>query len=772
MMFDKNDQAAPFDATVYHTLFKVSSQGICLHEIVYDAAGTAVDYAILDVNQAFEQVTGLTREAAIGKLASKLYGTGEPPFLDTYAAVADTGEPATFEVFYPPMDKHFSILTVCPQKGQFATIFSDVTKYKQTEETLTRIVNEVQFLSDIARNITDSVIVTDTDYKITYVNKAAEELFGYSSYEIVGQSPDILNAEPTSERIQQDVYTAMEAGNSYVGVALNRRRDGSIFDCEFNVSPIKDTHGATIGSMGVQRDVTERKRGEDTLRESEEKYRNLFETMAQGVVYQDATGEIISMNKATERILGLTCDQIQGRSSVDPRWKAVHEDGSDFPGETHPAMVALKTGKPIYNVVMGVYHPSTEQYLWISIDANPQYKPGENKPYQVYTTFSDITEQKYLDEERLKSAKLESTGVLAGGIAHDFNNILTSILGNISLARWTAESGKLDTSLLEEAEKATKRATGLTQQLLTFARGGAPIRKRTDIAPLLMESVGFALHGSNVLARYDISEDLWQANVDEGQINQVISNLVINSLQAMTSGGVITVKAENVRLKPNQVASLGKGSYISVTVTDNGAGIPPDILDKVFDPYFTTKGAGSGLGLASSYSIIQKHGGYIAIESKLKVGTTVTFYLPAMRVAAAKKPVVLTQPRAGGGRILLMDDEASILQLGRKVLEATGYSVEVAADGAEALKAYRRAHKAKKPFDAVILDLTVPGGMGGVETVREILKLDPSARVLVSSGYSNDPVMTDYRQYGFAGVLTKPYNTAEITRALGDVISG
>ncbi len=360
----------------------------------------------------------------------------------------------------------------------------------------------------------------------------------------------------------------------------------------------------------------------------------------------------------------------------------------------------------------------------------------------------------------------------AGGIAHDFNNILTAILGNLSLAKSESHPEDRIFGRLDDAEKACLRAKGLTLQLLTFSKGGAPIRKTTSLPEIIRDSCEFALRGSDVLSEFSLKEDLWTAEVDAGQISQVISNLVINANQAMPQGGILRVQGENVVIRKDDGLPLPEGEYIKISLTDQGVGISPDHLPKIFDPYFTTKQKGSGLGLATTYSIVKNHGGLITVTSEEEIGTTFRIYLPASEKAKGEQRETERDLEAGSGNILVMDDEEQIRHLTGEMLRMLGYRVEVAKDGTEAIELYQQAKSSSRPFDIVILDLTVAGGMGGRQAMQRLTEIDPDIKAIVSSGYSNDPVMADYSKYGFAGVVPKPYDMKEIARTLKRVIGG
>jgi signal transduction histidine kinase/CheY-like chemotaxis protein len=388
-----------------------------------------------------------------------------------------------------------------------------------------------------------------------------------------------------------------------------------------------------------------------------------------------------------------------------------------------------------------------------------------------YATFRDIAERKRMEEESTRVERLESLGILAGGIAHDFNNILTPILTNISMAKAYGElAGEID-EMLTDVEKATLRAKGLTQQLLTFSRGGAPVKKRTSMPKLLRDTVRFALRGSNVRGEYSIGEDLWPCEIDEGQIGQVIHNMVINADQAMPEGGTIKISAENVMTDQKDSLQLQDGGYVKISITDQGIGIPEKHLPKIFDPFYTTKEKGSGLGLSTSFAIVKRHDGTIRVESELGVGTTFYVYLSASESESGGVEKEREKPLQGKGRILVVDDDDGVRRSAGKVLKRLGYRVELAKDGAEGVEIYEKAIKGKRPFDAVIMDLTIPGGMGGKEGIRELKRVDPDAKVIVSSGYSGDAVMSGFREYGFVGVVQKPYKIEDLSEVLATVIA-
>ena len=382
-----------------------------------------------------------------------------------------------------------------------------------------------------------------------------------------------------------------------------------------------------------------------------------------------------------------------------------------------------------------------------------------------------------LQAELARAGKLESLGLLAGGIAHDFNNLLTVLMGNISLIRLDATLSDEARGSLDQAARAAARARDLTQQLLTFAKGGSPLRTAVSLPEVVREVTEFALRGSKVRCRFDLPADLWPANVDKGQIGQVVQNIVINALQAMPDGGEVDVTLSNREIGSEFAGVLAPGRYLRLDIGDHGPGIGAADLARIFDPYFTTKQQGSGLGLATVHSIVKKHAGHITVESAPDRGTVFRIWLPAAPPGVAVRPDS-TQPLgasavlAGGARVLVMDDEEFIRNLAGSILRRHGCRATAVADGAAALREYARAREAAEPYDLVILDLTIPGGMGGRQAMEELLKLDPGVKAIVSSGYSNDLVLANYQAHGFRGMISKPYDVADFIDTVERVLRG
>lgn len=390
----------------------------------------------------------------------------------------------------------------------------------------------------------------------------------------------------------------------------------------------------------------------------------------------------------------------------------------------------------------------------------------EGDTWLCRSTMIDISQQKALEAEILKTQKLEAVGLLAGGIAHDFNNLLTGLFGGIELAKMFLSPDHKSYKYLDNAMRSMESATNLTKQLLTFAKGGEPIKETLSIGEVITEMAQFSLRGSNVMLQITIAPDLWLVEADKGQISQVISNMVINAQQAMPTGGTITISAKNV--------TTFKGREVQISIRDEGVGIASNYLNKIFDPYFSTKQRGSGLGLAITHSIISKHNGRITVDSQVNQGTTFAFYLPAATskasFVAATSPDYQENRSTTSARILLMDDEETVREVAGTMLTELGCDVSYALEGKEAVAMYREALENGVPFRAAILDLTIPGGMGGLQTLHEILAVDPDANLIVSSGYATDPVMANYKNHGFKGRAAKPYRFSELQRVVQQVL--
>lgn len=525
---------------------------------------------------------------------------------------------------------------------------------------------------------------------------------------------------------------------------------------------IVTTGGREVSQLAqsFNRMIIDRAKAEQTLRESEERYRLLFESNPHPMwVYDLESLAFLAVNDAAVAHYGYSREEFLGMTIKDIR-----------PRDDVPALLDNVSRVTPGLDMAGTWRHRKKDGTLIDVEITSHTLDFGGRRAEIVLA-SDVSERRKMQDELFRTQKIESLGVLAGGIAHDFNNLLTAIMGNISLAKMLAHPGDKTLERLNDAEAASMRARDLTMQLLTFSRGGAPVKIPVSLSKVVRDAAKFALRGSKTRCDLSIPDDLWAIEADEGQISQVIHNLVINADQAMPHGGVIRIACENVSLENNEALPLKAGRYIKIIINDEGMGIPKEHLGRIFDPYFTTKQKGSGLGLTISYSIIRRHDGHITIESELGVGTAFYIYLPATEKQAAEQPHQEEKPRPGSGRILIMDDEEMVRDVAGAILRSLGYEVEFSRDGMEALNLYREAGKNGRPFNAVIMDLTIPGGMGGKEAVGKLREIDPTARVIVSSGYSNDPIMAEFRDYGFDGVAIKPYKVQALGKAVHDALS-
>lgn len=608
------------------------------------------------------------------------------------------------------------------------------------------------------RNLADSipqiVWIAGPKGRIRYLNRRGIEYAGAG--ETHRPSPRLLSnlVHPDDrDHTFREWERARAAEESFALETRLRRSEGSYRWHLVQVLAEKDGDGNLVAWLGTATDIDDQKRIAQALAAEKEQLAITLRSIGDGVITTDTEGRIVLLNAAAERLTGWGQVDAAGRPLVE----VFQLEGPK--GECLSIEDLLSSADGEARALLPARGDDTRRVAHTCAPIRDEH----DEMLGVVVVFRDVTDKQKLEEERQKASKLESVGVLAGAIAHDFNNILTAIMGNISLARIHAESNREASARLVDAENAIMWAKDLTQQLLTFSKGGAPVRKTCATFGQVIRDAGqFAARGSHVRCQFAVEEPLWPLEVDEGQMRQVVHNLVLNAQQAMPGGGEITISASNVVLTHVNQIPLPPGRYVKLRCADSGIGISAEHLPKIFDPYFTTKQKGSGLGLATTYSIVKKHDGLITVESQLGVGTHFDIYLPASEAQPTAQRIAPAPPGRGQGRILVMDDEARIRDMLRRVLGHFGYEVEVAEDGREALRVYREACLAQEPFDLVIMDLVIPGGMGGRETMKELLKIDAEACVIVSSGYSNDPVMAGYRDYGFSDAVAKPYRNEEL----------
>lgn len=614
----------------------------------------------------------------------------------------------------------------------------------------------------------DGIVIYDPEKDLIIdANKGMVLLFGYQIDELSTLSLCSLSAghAPYSPAyFSAHIQEALESESQHFEW-LCRNKEGDMLWVDMSLQP---THfEGTKHILAVIRNIHARKMAQEALASEKERLAVTLKSIGDGVITTDKRGRIRELNKVAETLTGWKQHEAAGRL-FEEVFHIVHQKT----GEQceNPVKKILETGE-IIDLASDTILVAKDGSEKIIADSGAPIRDPQSLVIGAVIVFRDITDEKRMEEELFKVKKLESVGVLAGGIAHDFNNILVGILGNISLAKeFLGNTEKVD-EMLRNTEKAALRAKDLTAQLLTFSRGGEPIIQNTSIVSTIAESAEFALRGSNVNINLNIPDDLWLVKADSGQISQVIQNIVLNSRQAIPEEGTVEISCHNCSDCDYGSSEL-REKCVRITISDNGPGIPKEILPRIFDPYFTTKDDGSGLGLAISHSIIMKHKGEISVESEPGKGTTFTIQLPV----SDKQEISLLQdfplhiPAKSRARILIMDDDEMILQLSKQMLKYLGHEAETCSDGEQAIALYDKAMQENKPFDLVIMDLTIPGGMGGEKAIKKLLEIDPEAKAIVSSGYSNDKVMSEYIQHGFKAVVVKPYQVEDLDKAIQETL--
>jgi PAS domain S-box-containing protein len=643
-------------------------------------------------------------------------------------------------------------------------VYEDISKRTRVERELKESEEHLRVIFEASQA---GIVLVAPDGTIAFANRRMAEMFGVDIAGLLGtrygswlHPQDRRDGETLAARLVNGEIGAVTVERHY------QRRDGSDFWGYLSGRRLENADGSLRALVGSIADVTELKHSLSALEREKERLAVTLRSIGDGVITVDTDGRIVLLNRVAEELCGYRQQEAAGLP-LDQVFRVVDERTGI--ARQNSIARALGSGGVVEDSGNGmlVSRDGSERIIVIKtapiLDRDGQI-PG------VVLVFSDITERREIEEELFKARKLESLGILAGGIAHDFNNFLTGIMGNVALSRSKINDSHEAALYLDRARKGAVQSKELTLQLLTFSKGGAPVKKLTSISQVLTDSAVFALRGSNVRCEFDIAPDLWCAEVDTGQLSQVISNLVINADQAMPEGGSIVIRAENVLpLDENDCSRR-----IRITFKDTGTGISEDDLKRIYDPYFSTKATGNGLGLATVYAIIKNHGGETRVFSRLKHGTTFAITLPAQeagpQLPAASVQQARPEPGAACGKILLMDDEDAIREMAAAALSMFGYQPEVASDGEEMLRLYREARLAGEPFEVVVMDLTVPGGMGGREAVQNLLEEDPQALAIASSGYSEDAVMANYRDYGFVGVVSKPYSLNDLVRTLQEIL--
>lgn len=694
--------------------------------------------------------------------------------IETLRAVMDASSDEVIIVLTGADDEQLSLESL--QVGAQDYLFKDSLssevlrrsiRYALERANLTRSLeahnSEIQYREALLRRIfdanTDAMLILSREYEIKFFNPAAVQLLEADADKLVGE---IFPFEVNSGEL-----TELEIPDS-----KDRTRI-------VELSAVDLIWEGESALLVILRDITQRRLAELGLKREKERLSVTLDSIADAVIATDESGAVERLNDEAARLIGVTNDAAAGRPLEDvlilkhPKTGQAIMDPAKTLMEPEFTDASTKLGLPLERADGEVLNVTAETRCILD---------DEGRRHGCVTVLRDITLQKKAEDELFKTEKLNSISLLAGGIAHDFNNMLTAILGNISMVRIELDEGHKHSAKLVAAEKAAMQAKSLTQQLLTFSKGGAPVLEVTTVSETVEESAQFILRGSNVRCEVKKDEGLWQVDADKGQISQVVNNLIINADQAMPKGGTISIRLRNLCICQAEVPALLPGDYVCIEVRDEGTGISPENLKQIFDPYFTTKESGNGLGLASSYSIIKTHKGIITADSSVGHGSIFRVYLPKStqparaeaqpKTTEEKKPGKKETIHRGKGRILVMDDMEAMMMVAGEILTVLGYEVEYSTNGQEAIDAYKAAKESGNPFDAAVFDLTVPGGMGGEEAANLLKEYDPGLIAIASSGYTTSNVMSNYKNSAFKAVVPKPYRIKEMSDALYGVLNG
>jgi PAS domain S-box-containing protein len=732
-------------------------------------------------NQASEIIYGYTREEAIGKnlldliipehmresvteVIAKGAREGQMPPPQELTLTNKRGEPITV------LSSH-AVIVRDGHEPEFYCIDIDLRKRKQTESRLMASQAEIQ---SIFRSAPVGIGLVKNRV-LMRVNKRLCEMLGYEEEELVGKSARMVYPSLEEfERVGSENYGMIKQTGTGTMETRFMHKNGSILHIILSSTPL-DLHDPSRGITFTALDISDRKRAEDALRQSQEHLRTTLYSIGDAVITTDNHCRVTSMNPVAETLTGWDRDEAKGLPlrTVFPIVSAIDRTECE-----NPATRAMEQEQIVglANHTVLIAKDGSEHHI---ADSAAPIRDLQGTITGAVLVFRDVTREYRMRKELQKMDKLESLGNLAGGLAHDFNNILMAIYGNIELATSTLDTDHPAREFLTNAGESMDRATRITNKLLTFSKGGSPIKQHLSMDALIRDTVGFDLSGSGVKAVFDVPDNLLEVEGDKAQLEQVVSNLTLNAKQAMENEGTLHVSLINEEIGKEHASGLKPGAYVKIVFEDTGPGIAPEHIGSVFDPYFTTHQTGSGLGLATVYSIVTKHGGAIFVESPAGQGARFTLHLPATGDSGGFKPhpvpgtdePAVSRTSRQIKRILIMDDEPMILELLTALLKSLNYEVEIATDGNQAVEVYRQALQAGTPFDAVILDLTIPGGMGGAKAIKKLLEIDPAVRGIVSSGYADDPIIARYQDYGFKGVAIKPYSLQELRDTVEKVVS-
>ena len=749
-----------------NSLFNNMSEGVCLHEVIYDSDKKPVDYRIIEVNPAYEKITNIKKEDAVNKNASVVYGTSEAPFLDIFSRVADTGVPESLEVYWPPMNKHFNISVFSPEKGQFATVFMDITRQKEQEEAL----RESEALLKSTFRAAPTGIGLVSERRLVEVNDKFCEITGYSKEELLNQNSRILYPDDADyEYVGKEKYRQINLYGTGTVETRFKRKDGKIIDILMSSTPL-DLENLKAGVTFTALDITDRRMALEALSESEKKYRRLTEN-SPDMIYRMSLpdGRYEYVSSVSEKLTGYKPDEWYQDTLLIK--KILHPDWQNYFKEKWELLLAGDI-PPSYEYQ--IIHRNGES-RWLN-QRNIVVTDDNGKPVAIEGIVTDITDRKMLETQLVQSQKMESIGTLAGGIAHDFNNILSPIMISAELAMMNLPEDDPVQDDLKSIYRAGERARDLVRQILTFARKSDDQRVKLHATTLIKDVLKFLR--STIPTTIDIQYQIETRNdiilADKTRLNQVVMNLFTNAAHAMKEkGGTLKITIADIYFKKDTVIKhigLKSGHYLKLSVSDTGTGIPHKIQDKIFEPYFTTKapGEGTGMGLAVVHGIVKNYEGEITVESTAGKGTTFNVYLPIV-----DEEILDTDPSEsnllfGSERILYIDDEVDLIHPVKAMLEKLGYTVTADNSSIHALEFFKNN---PNDMDIVITDQTMPD-MTGRELAAELKSIRPDIPIILCTGYSDQINEENARTMGISAFLLKPIIMRDISRTIREILDG
>lgn len=746
----------------YQMLFHEMHNGLALHEVICNDSGIPIDYRYLDVNPAFERMTGLQKEKVIGRTVLEVFPNMEPYWLEFFGRVALSGEPASLENFSQEIGRYFQVTSFKPAKNQIACILMDVTERKKTEEALKKSEASLRMAQEIA-NVGNWSWEFNTE-KI-YWSDQLYRILGYEPGEVeisVAFARQHIHPDDLAREIADSKMAYEKPGRIYENESRLVRRDGTVrFIIARGMVFKRDQDGTPLHVIGTTQDITERKIAELALQKSAEQHRFILKTAMDGYWMVDSTGRFLEVNQTYCRMSGYSeqellsmniadVEAIETADQVLSHMKTLAEKGQDRFESRH----RRKDGT-IYD-----------------IEASVQYRADDGGWYICF--IRDITEKKRIEAKLAQALKMESIGNLAGGIAHDFNNILFPIVGLAEMLIYDLPAESPHRQYAKDIFKAGMRGGSLVKQILAFSRQSenkkVPVRFQNilqEVLKLIRSTIP-----TNIDINQDIQKECGMIMADPTQLHQIVMNLVTNAYHAMEGkDGRIDVQLKEVLLKGDAAfeISLKAGRYARLTVTDTGCGIPAKLMDKIFDPYFTTKeqGKGTGLGLALVFGIVKEHNGEIKVYSEPGEGTTFTVYLPLIQDAAehTRRDSEEQLPR-GNEHILIVDDESAIVTLEQLMLERLGYQVTACFGSIEALETFKATPDA---FDLVLTDMSMPN-MTGDRLAKAMIAIRPDIPIIICSGFSERINQDMPEAIGVRGFLMKPIVQSELVRAVRKVL--